>query len=59
MPQEPVQHGVMLINPNTGIAKLKFNCPNHLCFQSGHETPVYFHQGGPVNLLADLYSRVD
>ena len=28
MPQEPVQHGVMLINPSTGIAKLEFNCPN-------------------------------
>ena len=31
MPQEPtVQHGVMLINPNTGIAELKFTCPSHL-----------------------------
>lgn len=26
MPQEPVQHGVMLINPNTGIA-LNLNLP--------------------------------
>jgi len=28
MPQEPVQHGVMLINPNTGIAELEFNLPD-------------------------------
>ena len=24
---------------------------------SGHEKRVYFHQGGPVNLLADIFMR--